>query len=220
MLDLRISNSIKNVLPDIRLGCVHAIVKVCPSSGKLLGFIERIVKEIMEGITIEQVSQLRLIAETKDAYRKLGKDPSRYRPSAEALTRRIVQGKGLYRVNNIVDALNALSIRYGFSIGGYDLEKIDPPVELGIGGPSEPYDAIGRGALNIENLPILRDMTGAFGSPTSDSQRTMVRDNTHSFLMVYFDFKSSGKLKEVLLDTRHILEEYCGVTEIETKVYL
>jgi DNA/RNA-binding domain of Phe-tRNA-synthetase-like protein len=218
MIDIQISDSIKRVLPDIRLGCIQAKVGIVPSSRELLSYIDQMIEERKNRLTIEEVSKIIVIADTKGAYRKLGKDPSRYRPSAEALIRRIVQGKGLYRVNNIVDALNIISIKHGFSIGGYDVEKIDGMVTLGVGGAGEPYEAIGRGLLNIEDLPVLRDARGVFGSPTSDSLRTMIKDSTTSFLMVFFDFRKSELLEAALRDAENVLKRYCTAKKVELSV--
>jgi DNA/RNA-binding domain of Phe-tRNA-synthetase-like protein len=219
VFEILISGQLRKVLPEVRLGCLNAVVRAEPSDSGLLMQIDETCDHLKNQYSIEEVSKADVVAYTKNAYRKLGKDPSRYRPSAEALTRRVVQGKGLYRVNNIVDALNMISIKHGFSIGGYDLDKIIGKIELGIGKPDEPYEAIGRGLLNIENLPVLRDQKGAFGSPTSDSMRTMVRDHTLNFLMVFFDFSGSGKLKDALNDAEYIYRKYCRVKEIETSIY-
>ena len=219
MLEILISDELRKIIPKIRLGCIVAVIDVVPSTVKQLNYIDEICNDIKERILIGDVSKIKIISDTKDAYRQLGKDPSRYRPSAEALTRRVVQGKGLYRVNNIVDALNVISIKHGFSIGGYDIDKISGNIELGIGHQNEPYDAIGRGNLNIENLPVLRDRISAFGSPTSDSQRTMIKEGTRNFLMVFFDFSSSDTLQNALYDTESIYKGYCNVSEFEAITY-
>lgn len=219
MFEILISSEFKKVLPEVRLGCVRAVVSPVSSGPGLLMKIDETCDHLKSQYLIEDVSKADIIADTKNAYRKLGKDPSRYRPSAEALTRRVVKGKGLYRVNNIVDALNMISIKHGFSIGGYDLDAIKGKIELGIGKPGEPYKAIGRGLLNIENLPVLRDEKGAFGSPTSDSMRTMVRDHTLNFLMVFFDFSGSAKLEDALNDVKNIYRTFCGVQKIESGIY-
>jgi DNA/RNA-binding domain of Phe-tRNA-synthetase-like protein len=219
VFEVVISDKIKKSLPEIRLGCIKAVVKVLPSTQELLALIDETCNHIKNHLLIEKVSKINIIEDTKIAYRQLGKDPSRYRPSAEALTRRVVQGKGLYRVNNIVDTLNAVSIKHGFSIGGYDLHKIKGKIVLGIGKLDEPFDAIGRGMLNIEHLPVLRDSIGAFGSPTSDSLRTMVRDETMDFLMVFFDFSGSEKLEAALHNTKKMYQEYCVAKKIETSIY-
>jgi DNA/RNA-binding domain of Phe-tRNA-synthetase-like protein len=218
VIDIKISEAVKKMLPAIRLGCIEAEVGIKSSSEDLLKYIDQVLEVKKSELSIDGVSKISIIADTKDTYRKLGKDPSRYRPSAEALTRRIIQKKGLYRVNNIVDALNIISIKHGFSIGGYDIEMLDQPITLGIGKADEPYEAIGRGQLNIENLPVLRDPQGSFGSPTSDSLRTMVRDNTTSFLMIFFDFMHSDLLEQAMDDTVGIYKNLCGVSEIETKI--
>jgi len=205
-------------IPSIRLGCIQCKVEVLPSDDKIKKLSKEIITQIQSELTVETISLKPTIKSTKEAYRKLGKDPSRYRPSAEALTRRIVKGNDLYNVNNVVDLLNLVSLESGFSIGGYDLDKIDGPIEFGIGRPDEPFQAIGRGNLNIENLPLFRDATGAFGSPTSDSIRTMVTDRTTSFLMILIDFNNHGELMHFMEKSVELLEKYASATSFETKI--
>lgn len=207
-------------VPSIRLGCILCEVGVLPGNDKIKDLSNEIIDQIRSELTVETISQKPTIKSSKEAYRKLGKDPSRYRPSAEALTRRIVKGKNLYHVNNVVDLLNLVSLESGFSIGGYDADKIDGPIEFGIGKPDEPYQAIGRGKLNIENLPLFRDDTGAFGSPTSDSIRTMVTDSTTSFLMIIIDFKNHGNLMHFVERSVELLRGYASATSFETKLFL
>ncbi len=214
MNDITISSEIKDVLPTCRVGIIQAKVLVEDSSPALLHEIDIQIQLLREQISIEEVSSLPLIEQNKNAYRILGKDPTRYRPSAEALTRRIVQGKGLYRVNNIVDLLNLVSIRSGYSIGGYDTDKISEKIILSLGKENEPYEAIARGTLNIHQLPVLRDSSGAFGSPTSDSERTMVRESTQKFLMAFFDFMSDNRLGEILQLSEKYLKEFGAGSEI------
>jgi len=143
-----------------------------------------------------------------------GKDPARYRPSAEALMRRTIKGYGLYQVNNVVDIVNLVSLETGFSIGGYDLSKINPPVSLSIGTENDRYEGIGRGELNIDGLPVLRDQTGAFGSPTSDSERTSVTSETQHFLMVIFGFGDHSSISAALRFAENLLEEFASTQQI------
>jgi len=212
-INITISEVIKSRIPEIRLGCIRATVEVKPATPGLLKHIDEVCDDIRGLLQIDGVSQVDTIAATRAAYRKLGKDPARYRPSAEALTRRVLQGKSLYRVNNIVDALNSISLASGFSIGGYDLATIEGQIELGVGLEGEPYQAIGRGMLNIESLPVLRDKLGPFGSPTSDSDRTMITALTGEFLMVFFDFSKNEKLENIVIDSTRIYETHCGVKQ-------
>ncbi|MAT53587.1 MAG: hypothetical protein CMN32_03845 [Saprospirales bacterium] len=213
------SEEIKKLELPVALGVGLFEVDVTDSSEAEIIDIARRIGAIQNKLTLERIHDLPAIAATRKAYKALGKDPSRYRPSAEALLRRVVQGKGLYRVNNVVDALNLVSITSGYSIGGYDAEKINGAVTLGRGQADEPYEAIGRGALNIEGLPVLRDDTGTFGSPTSDSQRTMVTEATEYFLAVFFDFSGHPPLLQAAMDDLQSLLEnhanaYCEAREI------
>jgi DNA/RNA-binding domain of Phe-tRNA-synthetase-like protein len=216
MTPITISPNLKEKFPRLRLGCIACQVDVKPSDKKIISLSERIFAKVCEELDIGDVSLKPTIRETKEAYRLLGKDPSRYRPSAEALTRRIVKGKDLFWINNIVDILNLISLESGFSIGGYDADKIQGAVEFGVGKANEPYQAIGRGELNIENLPLFRDEMGAFGSPTSDSLRTMVSMQTTRFLMVIIDFAGNEILEEVIKRSVDLYNEFALVTEPET----
>ncbi len=217
MKKISISPIVKGKCPALRLGCMSCTVRVFPSGPRLQEVISGALQEIHREV-IENVSRLPGIASAKKAYRALGKDPSRYRPSAEALTRRVVKGKGLYHVNNVVDILNLVSVQSGFSIGGYDEKKIAGSIVMRTGSSGEPYTAIGRGTLNIENLPVLQDVKGVFGSPTSDSMRTMVTDDTHHFLMVFFDFGSETHLEPVLEDCKMLLREFAGAGHFEMQI--
>jgi DNA/RNA-binding domain of Phe-tRNA-synthetase-like protein len=218
MQKIRIGAPISDKLSNLRLGCIECSVLIGPSDEKIRSLSETIIHQVRSGLGIEQVSQKPTIRETKEAYRVLGKDPSRYRPSAEALTRRIVNGKDLYWINNIVDLLNLISLESGFSIGGYDADKIMGDIELGVGQTNEPYEGIGRGELNVEDLPVFRDDLGAFGSPTSDSLRTMVTDQTKRFLMVIIDFAANEMLKNFMTRSLDLYGQLVQVKNIETKI--
>jgi DNA/RNA-binding domain of Phe-tRNA-synthetase-like protein len=155
------------------------------------------------------------VVATRAAYRALGKDPSRYRPSAEALLRRLGQGKGLFRVNNVVDTNNLVSLRTGFSIGSYDRSRLDGPLALRRGRAGESYAGIGRGLLNLEGLPVLADRLGPFGSPTSDSERSMIGPGTAALLMVVYGFGGPAGLAEAAALAELCLAEFCAARAIE-----
>lgn len=218
MNTLQISSAIQNVCPRLRLGCISSYVHVEESPHALQSEIEKALTEVRDTLDIQDVSSLPAIRDTKSAYRLLGKDPSRYRPSAEALLRRILNNKDLYRINNIIDALNLISIKYGFSIGGYDMNKIQGLITLEKGLHDDDYEGIGRGSLNIHDLPVFKDELGAFGSPTSDSQRTMITDNTQEYLMVIFDFNKSDLLETAMDESVNMITRYCQGTNISTSV--
>jgi DNA/RNA-binding domain of Phe-tRNA-synthetase-like protein len=137
--------------------------------------------------------------------------------SAEALLRRVIYRNEIYQINNVVDLLNLVSISTGFSIGGYDAGKIVGDIIYGIGEPNEPYTGIGRGELNIEGMPVFRDSVGAFGTPTSDSERTSVTSETKRFLMIIIDYAASAQLAEATALARELLVKYARATNFDIK---
>jgi DNA/RNA-binding domain of Phe-tRNA-synthetase-like protein len=128
----------------------------------------------------------------------------------------VVKGNDLYRINNVVDLLNLVSLKTGMSIGGYDAGKIEGNITLDLGLKEEPYDGIGRGELNIESLPIFRDTLSAFGSPTSDSVRTCVTSQTKHFLMIIFGFSGLHTTKEAMEISVDLLKKYAEAVNIHT----
>ncbi len=217
MTPVIISDVLKARIPQLMLSCIECDVIVKEDANTLWEQIEKKVVEIAGSLQVEDISRMPAVAASRKGYRLCGKDPSRYRLSAEALLRRTVQGKGLYRVNNVVDLLNLVSVSTGFSIGGYDAEKIEGEVEFGIGRQHEPYEGIGRGELNIGSLPVFRDWKGAFGTPTSDSVRTSVTSGTHRFLMILIDFGTQGLLEEATASATELLRKYAGAGNLETR---
>jgi DNA/RNA-binding domain of Phe-tRNA-synthetase-like protein len=216
---LTIEPALKAKCPHLQLGCFAARVVVRPTGDALKGFIDQEMETLAQQFEIEEISSRSKIQATRLAYKALGKKPGRYRPSAEALLRRVVSGKGLYQISNVIDLLNTISLQTGYSIGGYDLDQIQGAVRLGIGEPGEPYQAIARGALNIANLPVFRDALGAFGSPTSDSVRTSITDDTTSFLMVLFDFEPDGSLAQQMEEVAQLFARYCAATDATIASY-
>jgi DNA/RNA-binding domain of Phe-tRNA-synthetase-like protein len=220
MIEVSISPEFHSKWPTMALGCIECNVVVKSENESLWKKIEETCLAIQSDIKVEEICEIPAISSTRKAYRALGKDPARYRPSAEALIRRVVKGYGLYRVNNVVDIVNLVSLVTGFSIGGYDLEKIQPPASLSVGKNDDIYEGIGRGELNIEGLPVLRDQLGAFGSPTSDSNRTSVDDETRRFLMVIFGFGDVKSISTTIHYAEELLLEFAFANEINNFIYL
>ncbi len=218
MIPISISSEVKSKCPQLQLGCIQCNLIVTNEYPTLLELIQKELTELQSKLSVEEISKISSIQSSRIGYKSLGKDPARYRLSAEALLRRVVKGKGLYQVNNVVDLLNLTSVKSGFSIGGYDAEKIKGDVQLTIGKANEPYEAIGRGELNIEFLPTFRDQEGPFGSPTSDSVRTMVTPKTQQFLMPIFNFGGLQNLEEVMSNAIVLLEKHATGSTFETRI--
>ena len=124
----------------------------------------------------------------------------------------MLQGKELYQIDTLVDLVNLASIRFGYSIGGFDADKfVGDTLTLGVGRKDEPYEGIGRGMLNIEGLPVYRDAIGGVGTPTSDNERTkMTLATTHLVVLINgYD----GNEQQVMENGRFIqqlVRRYCG----------
>lgn len=217
MPEISISGDLKRNVPETQLSCIECDVVTELLNEQLWKEIQQKIKEISGSVKIEQISQIPAISFSRKAYKACGKDPARYRLSAEALLRRVVNRNELYQINNVVDLLNLVSISTGFSIGGYDVHKINGDIEFGIGKKDEPYFGIGRGELNIEYLPVLRDKTGAFGTPTSDSERTAVSLETKRFLMIIIDYSGSSGLDSATNLAKQLLENYARATNFNIR---
>ena len=217
MRKITISDELACKVSELQLSCILCDVIPVQVNVQLWNEIQQKINEIAASVSIEQISQIPAIAASRKAYKACGKDPARYRLSAEALLRRVVNRNEIYQINNVVDALNLVSITTGFSIGGYDADKIEGDITYGIGEPNEPYVGIGRGELNIEGMPVFRDAKGAFGTPTSDSERTSVSLETKRFLMIIIDYASSPQLSEATVLAKNLLEKYAQATNFEIK---
>jgi DNA/RNA-binding domain of Phe-tRNA-synthetase-like protein len=150
-------------------------------------------------------------------YKTLGKDPNRYRPSAEALCRRIAREIPLNKVSTLVDIINLISIRSGFSIGGFDLDKIQGDIVLTVGTIEDEFEAIGRGKLNVERLPLYRDEVSGIGTPTSDNERTKIDKNTTRLLMIINGYNGNSGLQNAINHAIYLLEKYADLKDYKIK---
>ena len=132
--------------------------------------------------------------------------------------RRILQGKGLYQINNVVDTGNLISIKTGYSLGAYDVEKLEGDILWTATGVGVHYQGIGKEAVNIEFLPVLRDALGYFGNPNSDSTRAMITDKTSEILLCIYSFSGAGGLQQVLDGACRALAAYCQAQDVQAWV--
>ena len=181
-----VSKEIASVCPEFVGAAVEAQVKNTAYCEALWDEIKVLQAEVNQTLSNELLKELPGIAATRRVYKACGKDPSRYRPASEQLMRRLLQGKDLYQIDTLVDLVNLASIKFGYSIGGFDADKlVGQTITLGVGRDGEPYEGIGRGVLNIAGLPVYRDEVGGFGTPTSDHERTkMTIETTHLLVLI------------------------------------
>lgn len=126
------------------------------------------------------------LAATRSMYRRLGIDPTKTRPSSEALLRRVKKGEGLPRINTLVDICNWCSAEFQLPYGVYDRDKLKANIVLRVGHEGEEYQGIRKDEVHLDGRPTLADGSGPFGNPTSDSARSMVTAATTRALIVIF----------------------------------
>ena len=211
MFKIEISEEIKSHCPNFAAVAIMARVINTNYNSGLWDEINLCIREYKLTYRIEDIKNIPAIEATRNAYKQLGKDPNRYRPSAEALGRRVLRDLPLYQIDTLVDLVNLVSIRTGYSIGGFDADKIDGVrLILGVGEADEPYEAIGRGMLNIEGLPVYRDFSGGIGTHTSDNERTKIDLGTTNFLAIINGYDGKEKLPEAVNYMQSLLMRFAG----------
>lgn len=211
-----VSEEIKNACPQFAGIAVAATVKNTPFCKDLWRQIDEFTVRYRETYTTDSIKDMVTIRATREAYKKCGKDPSRYRPSGEALCRRILRGIALYQIDTLVDLINLVSIRFGYSIGGFDSDKFEGDVlTLGIGKADEPYEGIGRGMLNIEGMPVYRDAIGGVGTPTSDHERTKLSLETTHLLAIINGYSGKEGLQEAAEYMVELLKEFASAENVQ-----
>lgn len=213
---IEIADEFSKLCPNYRCIAIACGVTNTLHDDKLWREIEDVSARLRSTLALEAINKQPNIHATRMVYKALGKDPNRYRPSAEALMRRVVKGEELYRINTPVDLINLISLKSGFSIGGFDRNKIvGDKLTLGIGRAGEKFEGIGRGLLNIEGLPVFRDEAGAIGTPTSDEERTKIDTGTKKLLLIIHDFGNSSDLLPTAELAEKKLREYAGASDLK-----
>src|SRR5262249_1912910 len=155
------------------------------------------------------------ILATRSGYKSLGKDPARYRGSAEALIRRILAGKGLPRIHAVVDIINIVSVESRLPIGLYDLANVRGNITFRAGRAGETYKAIGKYDLNLEDLPAFSNEPGPPGSATRDSQPPMVTPAKKPVLAIFVSFGGAEKLELFLERMSSLLARHASGTNFK-----
>jgi len=209
---------LKAKCPRTALGCVTARVEAAASPAALLQEMKTRENEIQKLPFPRGVLESPQVEATRKAYKALGKDPARYRGSAEALLRRVVAGKGLPQINAVVDAINLVSVDSRLPIGLYDLGHIVGEIVFRAGRAGETYKGIGKYDLNLEGLPLFADTVGPHGSATSDSERTMVTEATKQVLAVIISFSGAEGLERWAQRMSALLTQYAAGQEVEIRL--
>ena len=157
------------------------------------------------------------VTAVRTMYKRVGLDPTKTRPSSEALLRRVRKGDPLPRINSMVDVCNWCSFEFQLPYGLYDADHIQGDVELRMGRDGESYPGIRKDDVHVAGRITLADSQGPFGNPTSDSARTMVTTGTRRGLLVVFapaEF-DIARLERVVGITAARMHEFTGSAEVQ-----
>ena len=220
-MNIIVTDKISAVCPEFIGAAVEAHVQNTTFCPELWDEINALCEDYRSRFTTVSIKEMVAIEATRRVYRACGKDPSRYRPAAEALIRRVVQGKELYQIDTLVDLINLASMKYGYSIGGFDADKfVGDTLALGVGEPGEPYEGIGRGMLNIEGMPVYRDQKGGVGTPTSDNERTKIDITTTHVLVLINGYDGNTETVSANADfVKSLLKRYADASDVVINTY-
>ncbi|MCM1092349.1 MAG: phenylalanine--tRNA ligase beta subunit-related protein [Lachnospiraceae bacterium] len=219
-MEIIIEPIIRQAAPELKVVTIEADVENSPTPQSLIDELQAAAEKIKSTYELSMINKRPAVAATRKAYKALGKEPNRYRPSSEALCRRIVKEMGLYYINSLVDLINVVSIASGYSIGGFDVDKISgDTLTLGAGREGEDFEGIGRGQLNIASMPVYRDLTGGIGTPTSDNERTKLDLSTKRLLMCINIYGEEMPAEETVELSKSLLKKYCNATNLQVKIY-
>lgn len=217
-MKVSISSYVRESCPSLQAGIIRANVINSPTGDELWDELQAEAARIASVYATDTLSQRPAITGTRKAYKTFGKDPARYRVSSEALCRRAIRGLDLYRINTLVDLINVVSMRSGYSIGGFDASRIEGDMTLGVGTADDVFHGIGRGILNIEGMPVYRDNVGGVGTPTSDEERTKITLETTQLLITINAYAPEMPLEECIQWTIELLKKYAQATDIESYI--
>ena len=217
--NITIDENLKSIYPEIRLGCLCFRAEVKEPDAAFWDFLnEKILPEVRAGIEGKEWGEIPGVRGSRAAYKAFGRNPGRYRVSSEALLRRVKRGDELYHINSVVDVNNLISVQSGLSVGSYDLGQIKGGIIFRKAEAGEGYDGIGKEFLDMENMLVLADEEGIFGSSMSDSTRAMVTEKTKEVLTVIYCFENTIDLEALLKDAAAAFAEYAGAEAVETWV--
>lgn len=212
--EVKIDPQLRNVYPEIRLGVMQFTATVQKSNAQFWDHMDKeVLPQVRQAIEGKEWGEIPGIRGSRAAYKAFGRNPGRYRVSSEALIRRVRRGDELYHINSVVDVNNLLSVKSGLSIGSYDLDKLHGAITLRKAETGEGYTGIGKDFIDMENMLVLADDEGIFGSSMSDSTRAMVTESTRHVLVVVYCFEDGVDLPALLETGKKAFADFAAVQD-------
>jgi len=217
-LSLRVDESL---LGTLALGLLEAeSLQLGPLPPAFEAERDRVITRLVGHYAGKQPADIPGVAETRALFHQLDIDPTKNRPSSEALLRRVLQGKGLPKVNAAVDVCNLCSLEHQLPLGLYDRDLVKGLIAVRVGREGEGYPGIRKQRVNLSGRLLLADEDGPFGAPTSDSARTAVTSHTRNLLVVLFcPVDRAGRLLSGALEQiSDLVTRYCSAKVLAVRV--
>ena len=215
--DVAINESLRTVYPEIRLGLLRFRADVKEPDIYFWSYMDNdVLPQVRASIEGKEWNEIPGIKGSRAAYKAFGRNPGRYRVSSESLIRRVRRGDELYHINSVVDVNNLISVKSGLSVGSYDLGQVHGAITLRKAEQGEGYTGIGKDFLDMENMLVLADDDGIFGSSMSDSTRAVVTESAKDILVVIYCFENDIDLNTLLTEAKSAFEQYADVKDAET----
>jgi DNA/RNA-binding domain of Phe-tRNA-synthetase-like protein len=210
-LEITISTNLKDQIPHFKAGIItYSNIEVGPSPQMLKGRLQLFQESLFFDLQEKEFTDFKGIKEWREIFKTVGTNPSRYRPSAEALYRRIKKQNYIPSVHSAIDLNNFFSLRFEIPIGIYDKKNLSGDVTIKIGEANDEYMGLNGRINSLQHMIASFDQTGPFGSPFVDSERTKVTENTKHALQVIY-FSSSTPIEEANKQTKSLMDMFLQI---------
>lgn len=210
-MEIILSSQLKELIPGFKTGIIeYKNIMVGESPQMLKGRLQMFQESIYFDLENKNVTELPGIQEWRSIFKLTGKDPNRYRPSSEALYRRIKKQNFLPSVQSAIDLNNFFSLQYQVPIGIYDRDHLSGPITIRIGSNDEEYTGLNGRTNSLSDLIISTDINGPFGSPFVDSEKTPVTEDTRNALQIIYLTPSTNEENALKL-TRSLMEMFIQI---------
>jgi DNA/RNA-binding domain of Phe-tRNA-synthetase-like protein len=211
-METKIDTTISSTIPDFKIGIIHYHdIEVGDSPQMLKGRLQLFQESIFFDLQDKNITDIAGVSEWRDVFKRTGKDPNRYRNSAEALFRRVKKQNYLSTINSAIDLNNFFSLQYEVPIGIYDLDQLKGnTIELRVGQAGEAYTGLNGRENSLENLIVAADEGGPFGSPFVDSNRAPVGNRTTNAVQIIF-LKPSIPVEECEKLTKSLMDMFISI---------
>lgn len=213
MMKVQLDAAVSTRLPRFSLGILHYSGAAVSDSPKMLqGRINYFVESYRLEQDASRLTDIEGIREWRACFKRLGIDPSRYRPSSEALIRRLLQGNAFFWINSAVDINNFFSVLHALPFGIYDQDLLEGDVMCRLGLADDVYEGLNGREVHMEGKLLLADRQSAFGSPIVDSKRTCVTENSRNLMQVIFFHEelATNQKEEILGSVGRMFTEING----------